>query len=69
MVPHRGLVHNWLAEPVWAPDNPWPLRPENNHLRTDDDQNDDPTERHRDRVSFMHEVCVGLMNDFANSKK
>ncbi len=56
MVPHRGLVHPWLAEPVWAPDNPWPLRPENNHLRMNEDHDDPSKDRHRDKVSFSQEV-------------
>lgn len=56
MVPHRGLVHPWLAEPVWAPDNPWPLRPENNHLRMNEDHEDPSKDRHRDKVSFSQEV-------------
>lgn len=56
MVPSRGLVHPWLSEPVWAPENPYPLRPDN-HLRNYEDEGDEQTmDRHRDKVSFLHEV-------------
>ena len=56
MVPHRGLVHPWLSEPVWVPENAWPLKTDtNNRLRSDEDY-EESTDRHRDRVSFSHEV-------------
>ena len=62
MVPSRGLVHPWLSEPVWAPENAWPLRPDN-HLRNYEEEDDQTRDRHRDRVSFMHEVISAMQLD------
>jgi len=61
MVPHRGLVHPWLAEPVWVPENPT-LLADNNLLSSPEaasmNEYDDTTrDRYRDRVPFGHEVC------------
>ena len=46
MVPHRGLVHPWLSEPVWVPENAWPLKTDN-RLRSDENY-EDSTDRHRE---------------------
>lgn len=63
MVPHRGLVHPWLAEPVWVPENP-ALHGDNNLLSLPSAMNeyDDTTrDRYRDRVPFGHEVsCITI---------
>lgn len=55
MVPNRGLVHPWLSEPVWVPENAWPSKTDGNRLRSDE-ENEETVDRHRDRVSFGHEV-------------
>ncbi|EFX84874.1 hypothetical protein DAPPUDRAFT_314427 [Daphnia pulex] len=57
MVPNRSLVHPWLSEPVWVPENTWPTKTDGNRLRSDE-ENEDPGDRHRDRVSFGHEDAV-----------
>lgn len=66
MVPHRGLVHPWLSEPVWAPENTWQSKVDFNRLRSDEEL-DDGTDRHRDRVSFSHEVAfISTYSEVAN---
>jgi hypothetical protein len=65
MVPHRGLVHPWLAEPVWVPENP-ALLGDNNLLSLPSAMNeyDDTTrDRYRDRVPFGHEVSCITIHD------
>ena len=57
MVPNRSLVHPWLSEPVWVPENTWPTKTDGNRLRSDE-ENEDSGDRHRDRVSFGHEVIL-----------
>ena len=63
MVPNRGLVHPWLSEPVWVPENAWPSKTDGNRLRSDE-ENEETVDRHRDRVSFGHEVVFII--DFSN---
>lgn len=60
MVPTRGLVHPWLSEPVWVPENAWPSKTTDNHSRPEE-ENEENSDRHRDRVSFGHEVMFKML--------
>ena len=55
MVPYRGLVHPWVADPLWASENRWTSKPAVK-ISQHAEEEADATDRHRDRVSFGHEV-------------
>ena len=63
MVPHRGFVHPWLSEPVWVPENTWQSKADPNRLRIEE-ENEEMSDRHRDKVSFGHEVILQRTNLF-----
>ena len=63
MVPHRGFVHPWLSEPVWVPENTWQSKADPNRLRIEE-ENEEMSDRHRDKVSFGHEVILQRNNLF-----